>query len=154
MKSLYYWLPPILWMTAITIFSTDIFAGGNTGSLLWTIFHRIFPNMTEEQFQPIHFLIRKAAHLTEFGILALLLYRAIRSGSVERWRWSWAVYTLAIVIVFALLDEYHQTFTRNRVGSIYDSLTDISGGLTALLSLWLWRRMKGVNSQRNQREAI
>jgi VanZ family protein len=38
-----------------------------------------------------------------------------------------------------LLDEYHQTLTRTRVGSIYDSLIDMAGGLTALLIIRLAR---------------
>jgi VanZ family protein len=41
-----------------------------------------------------------------------------------------------------LLDEFHQTFTQTRGGSIYDSLLDFSGGLTALLVLWGGRRMR------------
>ena len=32
-----------------------------------------------------------------------------------------------------LLDEYHQSFVPQRTASIYDSLIDMAGGLTALL---------------------
>jgi VanZ family protein len=137
---LYYWLPPILWMGAIFLFSTDIFSGEQTGGTLWSIFHSIFPGLTEEQFRPIHSLIRKAAHLTEYGILALLLFRAFRSGDRIGWRWSWAIYSLMIIVPYALLDELHQTYTEARVGSIQDSMIDISGGMIALVLLWLLRK--------------
>lgn len=135
-SKVFYWLPPVLWMAAIFYFSTDTFSGGNTGSLLYTIFHALVPSLTVEQFQPIHHFIRKAGHFTEYAVFALLLFRAFRAGSIMRWNWRWAAYALAIVVVYALLDELHQTFTRTRGGSIYDSLLDISGGTTALLLLW------------------
>jgi VanZ family protein len=139
---LFYWLPPIIWMAAIFYFSTDTFSGGNTGSLFYKIFHAIIPSLTPEQFHPYHLFIRKASHFTEYAILALMLFRAFRAGSSVRWSWRWAIYALVIVAAYALLDEFHQTFTITRGGSIYDSLLDISGGATALLLLW------GVRSRR------
>lgn len=141
-SKLYYWLPPIIWMAAIFSFSTDAFSGENTGSLFYKIFHALIPSLTPEQFQPIHILIRKAAHFTEYGILALALFRAFRAGALVRWSWRWAVYSLVIVAAYALLDEFHQTFTLTRGGSIYDSLLDFSGGATALLMLWGIRKSR------------
>src|SRR5437868_5576687 len=111
-SKLFYWLPPILWMAAIFSFSTDAFSGENTGSLLYKILHSLIPSLTPEQFQPIHFLIRKAAHFTEYGVLAFLLFRALRSNSGSRWLWRWAIYAWLAVAVYALSDEFHQTFTR------------------------------------------
>jgi VanZ family protein len=138
-----YWLPPLLWMAAIFYFSTDTFSGANTGSLLRSIVSFVYPGVTEEQFAAIHFYLRKAAHFTEYALLALLLFRAFRAGATARWRWSWALGSWLILGLYALADEYHQTFTRHRVGSIYDSLTDIAGGVSALLALWLIRRKRG-----------
>ena len=130
----------MLWMAAIFFFSTDNFSGDNTGSLFYRIFHALIPELTPEGFAPWHFLIRKAAHFTEYAVLALLLFRAFRAGNDVRWRWRWAIGSWFIVVAYALLDEYHQTWTATRVGSIYDSLTDISGGTAALLALWISRR--------------
>lgn len=135
-----YWLPPILWLAAIFYFSTDSFSGEHTGSLFYSIAHWVFPRLTVEQFQPIHFVIRKMAHFTEYGILALMLFRAFRSGNSVRWRWRWAVYSWLVVIGYALLDEFHQTFVASRTPSIVDSMIDFLGGMTALLILWLARR--------------
>lgn len=135
-----YWGPPLIWMSAIFYFSTDSFSGDNTGSLLWKVFSFIHPEITRESFASIHFYIRKAGHFTEYAILASLLFRAFRSGAVERWRWKWAAGSLLIAAVYALSDEYHQTLTRHRVGSIYDSLIDISGAVAALILLWLIKR--------------
>jgi VanZ family protein len=134
-----YWSLPIIWMSAIFFFSTDVFSGGNTGSLLWKVVTFIYPDVTRELFGAIHFFIRKAAHFTVYAVLALLLFRAFRSGAGARWRWSWALSSLLIVFFYAVSDEYHQTFTRHREGSIYDSLIDTSGALVALVLLWLFR---------------
>ncbi len=139
-SKLFYWLPPIIWLAAIFFFSTDSFSGENTGSLLYDIAHKIFPSLTLEQFRPIHFVIRKTAHFTEYGILALTLFRAFRSGKSIRWKWSWALYSWLAVVGYALSDEYHQSFVASRTASINDSFVDIAGGTTALLVLWLIRR--------------
>jgi VanZ family protein len=134
-----YWAPPIIWMSMIFWFSTDMFSGDNTGSLLWKVVSFIYPGVTREMFDSIHFYVRKAGHLTEYAVLALLLFRAFRSGAQARWRPRWALSSLLVVFLYALLDEYHQTFTRHRTGSVYDSLIDTSGATTALVLLWLLR---------------
>ena len=132
-----YWAPPIIWMAMIFWFSTDMFSGANTGSLLWKVVSFIYPGATQELFDSIHFSVRKAGHLTEYAVLALLLFRAFRSGSQERWRLRWALSSLLVAFLYASLDEFHQTFTRRRTGSFYDSLIDTSGAATALILLWL-----------------
>lgn len=139
-SKLLYWLPPLIWMAAIFYFSTDSFSGENTGSLLYNIAHWFFPSLTVEQFRPYHFWIRKAAHFTEYGIMAMLLFRAFRSGNERPWQWRWAILSWLIIAGYALMDEYHQTLTTSRTGTIKDSFIDILGGTTALLVLWLMRR--------------
>jgi VanZ family protein len=135
-----YWAPPIIWMSMIFWFSTDLFSGDNTGSLLWKVVSFIYPGVTQELFDSIHFYVRKAGHLTEYAVLALLLFRAFRSGAQARWRRWWALSSLLVAFLYASLDEYHQTFTRHRTASVYDSLIDTSGAATALILLWLFRR--------------
>lgn len=146
-SAIFYWAPPVLWLTAIYFFSTDNFSGENTGGLFFRIFHFLIPSLTEEAFAPYHLLIRKCAHFTEYAVLALLLYRAFRRGAPLPWNFRWAVYSQLIVIGYSLLDEYHQTFTANRVGSIYDSMIDSAGGFTALalLGLLFKRRNRQTN---------
>ncbi|HEV2664980.1 MAG TPA: VanZ family protein, partial [Blastocatellia bacterium] len=135
-----YWAPPIVWMSVIFFFSTDVFSGDNTGSLLWKVLSFIYPGATRELFDSIHFYVRKAGHFTEYAVLALLLFRAFRSRVGARWRWGWALSSLLVAFLYASLDEYHQTFTRHRTGSIYDSLIDTTGAATALVLLWLFGR--------------
>ena len=135
-SALFYFAPPLLWMAAMFFFSTDSFSATNTGSRLeWFLSFLPF-TLTANQLEWIHFLIRKGAHFTEYGLLALLWLRAFRSGNSQRWQWRWALWSFVVIAIWALLDEWHQSFTAQRTGSLYDSLLDMSGGLTALLG---WR---------------
>ena len=146
-----YWAPPIIWMSVIFWFSTDAFSGDKTGSLLWKVVSFIYPDATRELFDSIHFYVRKAGHFTEYAILALLLFRAFRSGALERWRLRWALSSLLIAFLYASLDEFHQTFTLRRTGSVYDSLIDTSGAATALVLIWLYRlKIEKNRPQRTQ----
>jgi VanZ family protein len=137
--TLYYWLPPFLWMAVMFYFSTDTFSAANTGSRLQWVVTIFFPAITESQLRILNFLTRKTAHFVEYAILALLWLRAFRSGAPVRWRWRWAAQAFALVAVWALLDEWHQTYTAHRGGSLYDSLLDMCGGLTALIVAWVWQ---------------
>jgi len=56
-------------------------------------------------------------------------------------RSRWFLISLILVVTYALIDEYHQSFVPTRTPSIWDSLIDIAGGLTALLIV---RRRKGA----------
>ena len=139
-----YWLPPLLWMAVMSVLSTDTFAAEHTGGVLWQVLSGLAPQVSYEHYTLLHFLTRKAAHLTEYAILALLLLRAFRGGVAEAWHWRWATLSLLMIAAHALLDEYHQSFTQYRTGSVYDSVIDISGGLVALALLWLRRRRSAV----------
>jgi VanZ family protein len=73
------------------------------------------------QFGPIDLLVKKGAHFGAYFILALLARRAVG-------RWDWA---LLLTAVYAISDEYHQTFISGRDGNIIDVIIDCLGGLAA-----------------------
>jgi VanZ family protein len=135
-----YWLPPLLWMAVLFLLSTDTFAAEHTREVLWHVFRGLALPVTDEQDILLHFLTRKAAHLTEYAILACLLLRAFRAGAAVRWHWRWATCSLVLVTLYAGLDEYHQTYTQYRTGAVADSVLDMAGGLIALALVWLKRR--------------
>jgi VanZ family protein len=92
-----------------------------------------FPNLSEARLATAHFLTRKAGHFSEYAILAFLARRAFVTSS--RWflQRYWFQLGLLLVVVYALLDEFHQSFVPSRTASIYDSAIDAAGGLTILL---------------------
>ena len=126
--------PLVLWAALIFVGSTSVLSASHTSALL-RVFLWIFPQASEASLGTIHFLLRKAGHFTEYAILALLAARALRSSTREllRTRWFWA--SLLFVVVYALGDEFHQSFVPSRTASIYDSMIDTFGGLTALALL-------------------
>jgi VanZ family protein len=125
--------PLVAWLIFVSYASSDSFNAGNTSRIIGPFVLWLFPNTSPETLLAIHTTVRKAAHFTEYAILAVLAVRAFRTSPRPALanRWFWA--SLALVVANALLDEYHQSFVPSRTGSIYDSLIDISGGLTALL---------------------
>jgi VanZ family protein len=127
-------------MALIFFASTGEFSASNTNLLIQPLLRWLFPHITDERIAIVHLLLRKCGHFTEYGILGLLAARAFITSSRTRLSRSWFVAALLLVCVYALSDEYHQSFVASRTASIYDSLIDMAGGFTALLFLTLWRK--------------
>jgi VanZ family protein len=125
--------PLILWAALIFIGSTDLLSAANTGGVLARPVLWLFPHLSETKLKIIQFVVRKAGHLTEYAVLALLAARAFSTSSREllRQRWFWVC--LLLIVVYSLSDEFHQSFYPSRTASIYDCMIDTFGGLTALV---------------------
>lgn len=98
--------------------------------------------MSEETLTLIHLAIRKAAHFAEYSVLALLAARAFSTSSKTWLRSRWIIASFSLVVCYALLDEYRQSFVPTRTPSIWDSLLDTAGGVSALFALTLWRALR------------
>lgn len=134
--------PLIVWMLLIFLASTGELSAPNTSRILRPLLLWLFPGISEATLTSIHFMVRKAAHFTEYAILAIFAARAFVTSSHERLRRAWFFITLLLIILYSLSDEYHQSFVASRTGSVYDSLIDIAGGLTALTIYGLWRQRR------------
>jgi VanZ family protein len=132
--------PPIVWAILIFIGSSDLLSGSHTGSFLLGPLRWLFPHASEATLAFIHLAIRKAGHLTEYGILAGLLARAFRTSSIEFLRRGWFWAALTLIVVYALSDEFHQSFVPSRGASLHDSMIDSVGGLLGLTIVWWWHR--------------
>lgn len=135
--------PLLFWLTLIFFASTDGMSASNTSRFVGPALRLLFPDISEQSLTFAHFIVRKGAHFTEYAVLALLAARAFLTSSSDRLRQRWSVVALALVIIYSLLDEYHQTFASSRTGSIYDSFIDIAGGAAALMTLAFWRVYHG-----------
>ena len=134
--------PLVLWIAFIFFASTADFSASNTSRIIGPVLRWIFPDISDEQLALAHVIARKVAHFGEYALLGWLAARAFSSSSRRTLRVRWFLFSLLLVIVSALLDEYHQSFVPVRTGSMYDSLLDMCGGLTALLLYSLWHRRK------------
>jgi VanZ family protein len=134
--------PLVLWLGFIFLASTGMMAASNTSRIIRPLLLWLDPNISEAAIAWVHFAVRKAAHFTEYAVLALLAARAFAGASRNWLREHWMVAALVLVALYALTDEFHQTFVPSRTGSIYDSMIDTAGGFTALMLYWLWRKWR------------
>lgn len=110
-----YWLPFIVW--AVVIFSFSSIPTVRTSEIHWR-----------------DFVVKKTAHIVEFFIFSLLLYRAMVNSNMKTDR------LLLVTVIFAaflygLTDEYHQSFTPGRGPMLRDVAIDTSGSVLFILSL-------------------
>lgn len=127
------YLPLIAWMAFISFASSTSFSASNTSSVIGPLLKWLFPNAAEETLIFMHFLVRKAGHFLEYAILGLLAGRAFSNSPKQSVQKRWIGISAGLIIVYALLDEFHQSLVPSRTASLSDSLVDISGGITALL---------------------
>jgi VanZ family protein len=91
-------------------------------------------------------MVRKCAHLTEYAVLALLLWRAMRKpvrNDPRPWNWREARFVLLLVMCYAATDEFHQIFVPARTSLVSDVFIDTAGGAAGLAALWIlgrWRK--------------
>ena len=111
------WLPILVWAGVIFAFSAT-------------------PNLRVAQAADVDFVVRKAGHMFVFGVLAVLIWRALAYSAVRRaMLWS-----LALTAAYAATDEFHQSFIAGRHPALQDVGIDSFGALLFLLALALWLR--------------
>jgi VanZ family protein len=134
------YLPLVLWLGFIWFASTSTFSGANTSRIIRPLVLWLFPDTSEETLAMIHFIVRKLAHFIEYAVLGLLAARAFTTSSQDIIRRRWFPMALTLVALYALFDEFHQSYVPSRGASLYDSLIDTAGGLFALLAYQRLRR--------------
>ena len=134
--------PVVAWAGFVLFASSSSFSASNTSRIIRPLLIWLFPGISEETLAHVHFLVRKAAHFSEYALLALLAARAFRTSSREALERFWWLAAFALVACVSLADEYHQSFLPSRTGTIYDSLLDMAGGATALSCATLWLSLK------------
>lgn len=137
------WAGVALWMGLIFWASSDANSGENSSRILGPVIRFFAPDLPAAEVAQIVFVCRKLAHFVAFGTLAGLLWRALeRPGDAGRWRWSRAAWALGITVLYAVSDEWHQSWVPPRQPSAWDVLTDTLGALAALAVTWGWGRWR------------
>ena len=122
------WLPVLLWMVFIFISSTDLMSAEHTSRFIGPFLRWFSPDITDATIASIQLVVRKCAHVTEYAILSALLLRALRQHLLAA---RWVAFVLAAL--YAVLDEFHQSFVPSRTGSPWDVVTDCIGAILGLV---------------------
>lgn len=83
-------------------------------------------------------IVKKAGHLIGYALLAIAYWRALHFRQERCWL-AWGM-----ALLYAVTDEYHQSFVLGRSPSVGDVL--IFDNLGALIALWLVSRYKRQRS--------
>lgn len=116
MSKAVFWIPVVIWTGVIFLFSTLVV-------------------VKSPEFNLEDFLIKKSAHFVEYGILALLLYRAL-INTTDFSKKRAGILALLFVVFYGISDEYHQSFTPGREPTVRDIVIDSLGGATSLFLIW------------------
>ena len=103
---------------------------------------------------PLYHAVRKLGHVVEYGVLAVLLGRALlgtwaQAGQVVKRKLLMQVWWVGVVIatLYALTDEAHQAFVPRREFHLTDIVIDMLSA-TAALGIWyIWRTRKPLRAE-------
>lgn len=122
-----------LWMIVIFMFShqpanTSQSLSNDVIKMLEQILHIEIIKQGGWFFDTISFFVRKAAHMSEYALLAILFSCYFRTCGKRRF----LLYAILCVVLYAISDEVHQLFIQGRSGQVSDVCIDAFGGAIGL----------------------
>ena len=135
----------ILWAMLISLFSTDEFSSSNTSRFIGPLILWAIPNASSELQETIHHAVRKLGHWSEYFILAWLVLRGFEGEHRRMLRPRWMVWTLVLILLYALGDEFHQSFVPSRTACLADSMINFFGGFCAVS----WKYLRQFGSEQD-----
>ena len=150
---LWRWLPALAWMALIFGASGDALSAPHTSRwveplLRWLLGGGASPAVIEW----VHFLLRKAGHVGEYAVLAILLRRAFRpaqsagtpppENDPPSWHGRADWFAVGLAAAFAVSDELHQAFVPTRGASAADVCLDTVGAALGILGLGTLQRVR------------
>src|SRR5688572_16205127 len=91
--------------------SGDQMSGQRTSRFIGPFLRWLKPDISPAAISLVQGVVRKTAHVVEYAILALLLWRALRrpqKGQCAPWSRRIALTAFAIAATYAITDEFHQ----------------------------------------------
>jgi VanZ family protein len=136
------WVLLIAWMCFIFAGSTDLMSAEHTSRFLVPFLLWLDPHMSFKTIMLVQLIVRKGGHLTEYAILAALLWRVLRHhwSLLRQSFWRPAMVALVVAMIFATTDEFHQSFFPSRGATAHDVMIDIGGAIVGLLICWIFVR--------------
>jgi len=131
-----YWLPIIIWLALIFVGSTDLMSVEHTSRFIGPFLRWFDPTISPFTILRVQFFMRKLAHVSEYAVLAVLLYRAFVHTALKGRRALSAGLVLLLCAAYAATDEFHQSFVPSRTASVRDVMIDICGATLAVMLYW------------------
>jgi VanZ family protein len=123
-----------LWLGVIFVGSTNVMSTEQTSRLIAPFLRWLNPDISTEVIAQIQFVVRKAAYVGEYAILAILFWRALHGGANLRMKMSILfIAVLSTCTLFAASDEFHQSFVSSRTTSVHDMMIDMCGAIVGLM---------------------
>ena len=133
-------------MAVIFTFSTDWFAAPNTASYIGPLLSWMIPGIAAAKIDIVHAALRKLGHWTEYFILANLLAAAGKTQWPKQSRRTGFIATIILATLYAISDEWHQSFVPSRGASAVDVTIDAWGAICgAFWTLYCGRTHAGGN---------
>lgn len=94
------------------------------------------------------YIVSKTAHFLEYGILCYFCYLAFIYLKKYRIRY---IISVLICLIYAITDEYHQSFVSSRTPRVFDVIIDVTGAVMMILLIELvltiinYRRIGNIN---------
>ena len=129
----------IIWMVIIFLFSSrssaeldvkNSFIVNVLKNIFYPKFDTFHPNKQEHVLSNISFFVSKSAHYIEYAILAFFLFFTFAFIKKYGIRYSSII---IISLLYAISDEYHQTFSSGRTPRVQDVCIDTLGAITMVL---------------------
>jgi VanZ family protein len=120
------WIPAAVMIGVIFILSGGYFSAANTLQMVRPVAHAVAPAASPQSVVNLNYVVRRTAHLGEYGLLFLLAY----GGPLRRRRGL----ALGLCLAVAMLDEGHQALLPQRTGLISDAGYDGLGAIIAALA--------------------
>lgn len=135
-----FWLyaPLIMWIGGIFYFSSSKGSMPCAAPYFVPLLHLLFPRADGEHLNIYHRVVRKLIHFFGYAFLALLASIVLYNSTLIVAARFWHFCAFALVLTVASLDEFRQSFSPERVGSLADVALDCAGGLTAIFLFWLF----------------
>lgn len=132
-----FWLPVILWMALIFTLSTGIGSMQRTSRIIGPLLRLVWADVSDKTIHDVQVVVRKGGHVTGYAVLAILLLRARNQVLFpDTWNTKSAFFSETVAIVYAITDEFHQSFEPTRYASAWDVLIDGLGAAAGLFIIW------------------
>jgi len=125
----------LVWAYVIYYLSTAQYSSVSSAKFLAAFFEGLRITISSQVCALLNALLRKSAHLTEYAVLAVLLYKTFKPAKHPRWSRRAAFWALVISAGYSLTDEFHQRFVPGRHASIFDCMIDTAGASLGLCIL-------------------